>query len=322
MSIIVLSLDKEISDDDYHLIAALTNLKKMLRETDIVGFADQAVIGILLPETRKEGLQYILPIILKGSAGTQFSVTSGTYPDQLFDAFDTEGGIKPNVLSHVLEDAIRLSPTKAALKRTVDILGAVVGIVISMPIMLVLSIAIKLTSPGPVIFKQVRLGRKGVPFIFYKFRSMYSNIDDRIHRDFVANWITVNHAKINQGDTKEPFYKIRSDPRVTRIGKIIRHTSLDELPQLFNVLIGDMSLVGPRPPLPYEIVLYQSWHLRRVLEIRPGITGLWQVEGRANIGFDDMVRLDLRYINQQSLVLDLKILFKTMKVVLQWVGTA
>jgi len=320
LSIIVLSLNKKTSGDDRDPIAMLRALAIIVRETDIIGLLDQGALGIVLPETGKGGLQYLLQEIRKARGGTQCSVTSGTYPDQLFDALETEERIKPNILNYVLEDAIRLSPTKTALKRGVDILGAVVGILISLPIMLFTPIAIKLTSPGPVIFKQSRLGRKGVPFIFYKFRSMYINTDDRIHRDFVADLISGNDANINRGGTQEPFYKIKSDPRVTPVGRFIRKTSIDELPQFFNVLKGDMSLVGPRPPISYESLLYESWHLRRVLEIKPGITGLWQVEGRSSIGFDDMVRLDLQYVTNQSLFLDLKILFKTVKVVFQCIG--
>src|SRR6202165_2451708 len=186
--------------------------------------------------------------------------------------------------------------------------------------MLIIAAAIRITSSGPVIFKQARLGKRGVPFVFYKFRSMSVNADDRIHRAYVASLISGDHEGINQGNTAKPLYKLKSDPRVTRVGRVIRKTSMDELPQLFNVLKGDMSLVGPRPPIPYEAEKYEAWHLRRILEIRPGITGLWQVEGRSKTSFDDMVRLDLRYIRDCSLMLDLKILIKTVKVVLRCDG--
>jgi lipopolysaccharide/colanic/teichoic acid biosynthesis glycosyltransferase len=322
LSIIVLSFNNH--DSDCHLIGVLTMLKTLLRETDIVGFVDQSRIGIILPETAKEGVQYISRRIHNGGGDTGVRVTfmSGTYPDQLFDAVQTQERVPLDQFSYVLEDANSLSPLKVALKRGFDIIGAVAGIVLALPLMLVIAIAIKLTSLGPATFKQIRLGRKGVPFVFYKFRSMYINMDDRIHRDYVAELITGNCANANQGDTKKPFYKLKSDPRVTPLGRFIRKSSLDELPQLFNVLKGDMSLVGPRPPLPYESVLYESWHLRRVLEIKPGITGLWQVEGRSNTTFDDMVRLDLRYIRNQSLLLDLKILCKTVSVIIRWIGAA
>jgi lipopolysaccharide/colanic/teichoic acid biosynthesis glycosyltransferase len=149
---------------------------------------------------------------------------------------------------------------------------------------------------------------------------MVCNADDRIHRQYVASLIDGDLQGINQGDAEKPLYKMKSDPRVTLVGQFIRKTSIDELPQLFNVLKGDMSLVGPRPALSYEVEKYQPWHLRRILEIRPGITGLWQVEGRSKTSFDDMVRLDLRYIRSCSLVLDLKILIRTVKVVLQCDG--
>jgi len=145
-------------------------------------------------------------------------------------------------------------------------------------------------------------------------------VDDRIHRAYVTNLINGNLEGTNQGDKEKPLYKIKADPRVTPVGRIIRKASIDELPQLFNVLKGDMSLVGPRPPLPYEAEKYQSWHLRRVSELKPGITGLWQVEGRSKTSFDDMVRMDLRYIQRCSLMLDLKILIKTVKVVLRCDG--
>jgi lipopolysaccharide/colanic/teichoic acid biosynthesis glycosyltransferase len=128
------------------------------------------------------------------------------------------------------------------------------------------------------------------------------------------------HEKINQGDEEKPLYKIKRDPRITRVGKIIRKTSIDELPQFFNVLKGEMSLVGPRPPIPYEVEKYKPWHLRRILEVKPGITGLWQVDGRSKTSFDDMVRLDLRYVQNWSLWLDIKILLKTIRAVVRQSG--
>jgi lipopolysaccharide/colanic/teichoic acid biosynthesis glycosyltransferase len=146
---------------------------------------------------------------------------------------------------------------------------------------------------------------------------MHWNADDRIHRDYVANLIGGNLDKINQGDAERPLYKMKSDPRITLIGKIIRKTNIDELPQFFNVLKGEMSLVGPRPPIPYEVEKYESWHLRRILEVKPGITGLWQVDGRSTTSFDDMVRLDLRYVQNWSLWLDMKILLKTVGAVIR-----
>jgi lipopolysaccharide/colanic/teichoic acid biosynthesis glycosyltransferase len=206
------------------------------------------------------------------------------------------------------------------LKQSVDVIGAIVAISLFTPLMLVTAVAIKITSPGPVIFKQIRLGKGGRPFVFYKFRSMHCNADDRIHREFVTTLIKGDHQRINQQNSANSYYKLKSDPRVTRVGKIIRKTSIDELPQLFCVLKGDMSLVGPRPPLLYEAKEYQPWHLRRILEIKPGITGLWQVKGRSKVCFDDMVRMDLRYVRSCSLMLDLQILIKTLVVVVRREG--
>ena len=151
---------------------------------------------------------------------------------------------------------------------------------------------------------------------------MYWNCDDQIHRQYVTDLIKGRLESINQGDGENPFFKMKSDPRLTRVGKILRTLSLDELPQLFNVLKGEMSLVGPRPPIPYEVEKYEPWHLRRILDMKPGITGLWQVSGRSTTSFDEMVRLDVRYVRNWSLWLDLKILLKTVKEVLHPHGAA
>ena len=145
--------------------------------------------------------------------------------------------------------------------------------------------------------------------------------DDRIHRAYVADLIDGKpDPRESSGDTGQRLYKLQSDPRITPVGRFIRKTSIDELPQLFNVLKGDMSLVGPRPPIPYEAARYQAWHLRRLLSAKPGMTGLWQVEGRSKVSFDEMVRMDLRYIRDCSLDMDLRILAKTVKVVLRCEG--
>ncbi len=182
--------------------------------------------------------------------------------------------------------------------------------------MLVTALAIKLTSPGPVIFRQTRLGKGGHHFLFMKFRSMTAGNNDRVHREYVLKLIDGQHDQLNQGEQGKPLYKLKNDSRITPVGRIIRKLSIDELPQLYNVLKGDMSLVGPRPPIPYEVEKYKSWHLRRILEVKPGITGLWQVEGRSQTSFEDMVRLDIRYVQNWSLGLDIRILFKTVREVL------
>ena len=205
-------------------------------------------------------------------------------------------------------------------KRAIDVLGSMVLLIIASPLMLVTALAIKATSPGPIIFRQMRIGREGKPFPFYKFRSMHCDSDDSVHREYVKNLIEGHNDEINEGDAENPVYKMQSDARITGVGKIIRRTSIDELPQLVNVLKGEMSLVGPRPPIAYELEEYQSWHMRRLQEVRPGITGLWQVEGRSKTTFDEMVRLDMRYIRDWSLWLDIKILLKTVIVVIRCDG--
>ena len=196
----------------------------------------------------------------------------------------------------------------ATFKRVFDFTIAFILIVLSMPLMIVISLAIKLTSKGPVLFVQERVGLGGKPFKFYKFRSMAHNNNSKIHEEFMQKLIR-GEVEANEGE-KAPSYKMDKDPRITPFGHFIRKTSLDELPQLFNVLNGSMSLVGPRPPIPYEVQAYKSWHLQR-LSIKPGVTGLWQVSGRSSIAFDEMVQLDLEYIEKRNTLLDLKILFQT-----------
>jgi lipopolysaccharide/colanic/teichoic acid biosynthesis glycosyltransferase len=197
------------------------------------------------------------------------------------------------------------------LKRVTDILGSLVGLILFIPAMLVIAAAIKITSPGPVFFNQIRISKSGRRFKLHKFRTMRFNCDDKIHRDYVKKLIAGNDGDPNFGTSDNPVYKIQDDPRITRIGHLLRQTSLDELPQFFNVLTGDMSLVGPRPPIPYELDLYKTWHHRRVFDVKPGITGLWQVYGRSVTTFDEMVRLDLQYVRRQSFILDIKIILKT-----------
>ncbi len=195
-------------------------------------------------------------------------------------------------------------------KRGMDIAGSLLALIVLAPLLLLITLAIKLTSPGPALFRQKRVGEGGRVFVFYKFRSMRHNSDNSVHREYVTRMIEGRNVAQRDGKAAE-VYKVVNDPRVTPVGRLLRRSSLDELPQFFNVLKGEMSLVGPRPPLPYEVVLYSPWHWRRVLEAKPGITGMWQVYGRSRTNFDETVRLDLRYLRQWSVWLDLKLLLKT-----------
>jgi lipopolysaccharide/colanic/teichoic acid biosynthesis glycosyltransferase len=190
------------------------------------------------------------------------------------------------------------------MKRAIDIAGSLTALISLSPLFALISILIRLTSGGPVLFRQTRLGQFGAEFTFLKFRSMYVDNDAAIHKEYVQNLIN--------GKTRDSggAYKITNDPRVTRLGRLLRKSSLDELPQFINVLKGEMSLVGPRPPIHYEFENYAPWHRLR-LEAKPGITGEWQVNGRSRTTFDEMILMDLHYIGNQSLWTDLKILLKT-----------
>jgi exopolysaccharide biosynthesis polyprenyl glycosylphosphotransferase len=199
---------------------------------------------------------------------------------------------------------LRLSGLKAALKRSCDLVGSGIGLLILSPVFIGIAVAVRLSSSGPVLYRQTRVGREGSPFTMFKFRTMFDGADE-----IVENLQTLNEAS-------GPLFKIRSDPRVTPVGRWLRHWSLDELPQLFNVIRGEMSLVGPRPPLPEEVAAYEKdWHFDR-LDVLPGVTGLWQVSGRSDLSFDDYIRLDLHYVENWSLALDLFILLKTVPAVL------
>lgn len=295
----------------------LVSLQRNTRESDIKGWVAGGVIGLILPDTDKNGMNRCVEKIANGNGNVHYSVLTGTYPGDLIQKLVAGEKSQPNFFPLDLDETEKRSGFQLTLKRIMDILGSVVGLILSSPLMLMAAIAVRMTSPGPIIFKQSRFGKKGVQFPFYKFRSMYWNTDDKIHREYITNLIKGELEKINQGDKDNPIFKMKSDPRITPVGKIIRKTSIDELPQFFNVLRGEMSLVGPRPALPYEVEEYEPWHLRRILQVKPGITGLWQVDGRSTTSFDDMVRLDMRYVQNWSLWLDIKILLKTVKAVIR-----
>ena len=197
-------------------------------------------------------------------------------------------------------------------KRTIDVSLATVAIVALAPFLAAIALVVRLTSRGPALFKQERVGLGQRPFTVYKFRSMVADNDENEHRRYVTALLTCEEPP----DGGEPgVFKIVSDPRVTKVGRFLRRTSLDELPQLFNVLRGDMSLVGPRPALPWEVELYEERHLRR-FQVLPGVTGLWQVSGRSHIGMRDALELDLNYVEERSLALDVRILIRTIPSVL------
>jgi len=209
------------------------------------------------------------------------------------------------------EDSYRI------IKRIIDILGSLIGLILFSPIFLLAAVAIKLDSPGPIFFRQTRLGRHGKKFQFFKFRTMYLNADERVHKAYLKQYIK-NGKKAENGGT-DGVFKLVNDKRITPVGRFLRRASFDEFPQLFNVLKGDMSLVGPRPCLPYEYEEYNPWHKER-MKVLPGLTGLWQVSGRSAVAFDDMVVLDLYYIENMSPWFDMQLILKTIPVVLKGSG--
>ena len=202
------------------------------------------------------------------------------------------------------------------IKRGIDIIGSVFALTAFSPLFLLITVAIKTSSKGSVFFCQERVGQYGRTFKFLKFRSMHIDNDDGIHKEWFRRFVSGQEELHPTDGNGNGSYKLPHDPRVTRVGRLLRRTSLDELPQLINVLKGEMSLVGPRPPIPYEVKAYQTWHRGRVLEAKPGMTGLWQVNGRSRVTFDEMVRLDLRYARNWTLWLDLKILAQTPRAIL------
>jgi len=208
-------------------------------------------------------------------------------------------------LQHLLADELIPMP---AWKRTIDVIGATLGLIITAPLLIILAIAIVLDSRGGPIFRQVRVGHGGKLFVCWKFRSMYRDAE------------RMKAQLMDRNEANGFIFKMKEDPRRTRVGKFLRKTSLDELPQLWNVLRGDMSLVGPRPPLPSEVVRYDEAHLRRLI-VTPGITGLWQVTLRGRHDFADMVALDIEYAENLSFWLDLKILVRTIGTVLRGTGS-
>jgi exopolysaccharide biosynthesis polyprenyl glycosylphosphotransferase len=283
------------------------------RESDIRGwYLQDTVLGIIFIEVQTDGSVPVSDVI-------HAKVTSALY-DRLesneVERIDIRMYLQPDSASNwenwsgLYRDLREKESGKKlhrAIKRGLDIIASSMALwVLALP-MAVIALLIKLSSKGPILFRQSRVGYRGVPFTFLKFRTMRHSNDGSVHKEFIQRYIS---GEMNSAGPA-PVFKITDDPRVTRIGKFLRKTSLDELPQFWNVLTGEMSLVGPRPPIPYEVEYYDIWHRRRILEVKPGLTGLWQVKGRSRTTFNDMVRLDLQYAKTWSIWLDLKILFET-----------
>jgi len=304
-------------------------LTEATRETDIIGwYVENSLIGIIgtelgdasneqIQQKFLERLRNIFEAKMGWEKSSSISVSFHFFPEESDNSSgDHTANIKLYPEMRKRETARRFS---LAIKRAIDVVGSAAALFFFSPIFAAVAVAVKFSSKGPVLFKQERLGQHGKTFTVLKFRSMRTDCDAKIHQKYVEQFIA-GQVDGESGGSEKPVYKIQQDPRVTSIGSFIRKTSLDELPQFWNVLRGDMSLVGPRPSLAYEYQAYELWHRRRVLEIKPGITGLWQVEGRSRTRFDDMVRLDLKYARAWSVWLDLRILAQTPGAVIQGTG--
>jgi lipopolysaccharide/colanic/teichoic acid biosynthesis glycosyltransferase len=309
--------------------AAIEALAAATRETDVVGWFEwRAVIGVIVPEIRVSDLantcdgldtrvRQKLTARLGAEAVDKLSIRLHVYPEPKIAGEEVLGGMNP-LLYPDLRSRWEQRTIYDAIKRALDVIGSLTLLVMLSPLLLLVATLVKLSSRGPVFFRHVRVGQMMKPFTMLKFRTMYTGADHRVHHEFVSRFIKANGQVHAPG--KNAFFKLTNDSRVTPVGRVLRKTSLDELPQLWNVLQGDMSLVGPRPPLPYELEQYEPWHRRRVLESKPGITGLWQVAGRSRTTFDEMVRLDLRYARTRSLWTDIKILLATPAAVISGKG--
>lgn len=319
LSVAVFHFEADRGASDRKAERLLDSLNSVKRATDCVTRLEDRAVAVLLLDTDAAGLQSFLDKALPAVAVPGLGCSAATYPGPLFDACIAMHSSVTGRRTSGAGDTFPLRAHGYRLKRYLDIAGAVTALLLLAPLMLAAATALMLSSSGPVIFRQSRLGRSGIPFVLYKFRSMRNATDDKIHRDFVAGLIK-GTADVAADQRSAPLYKLTTDPRITRVGRLLRKTSVDELPQLFNVLKGEMSLVGPRPAMAYEVENYQPWHRRRVLEMKPGLTGIWQVEGRSQVSFDDMVRMDLRYLRECSLAFDVRILLRTVWVVLTCKG--
>lgn len=322
--------DNRENQDDLKLLAE--TLSPRVRSIDAVGWLDPQHVGILLPETDSTGAykfaNKIYQEILLIQHPLKYEIL--TYPS---DQLTNPEKIALHILSEKFENKRKRAPlwggwrfaksqrnvdymyclTRRILKRGFDFLGATACLLVFSPLFLAISVIIKVVSPGPVFYKQQRIGYAGQPFTFLKFRTMSPGADTHNHQDYLAQLIK---GASDENGSEAPMSKLDHDPQIIPLGNLLRKSCLDELPQLINVLRGEMSLVGPRPPIPYEVKEYLSWHRGR-FDALPGMTGLWQVSGKNKLSFREMVRLDICYTRERSLWVDVKILFRTPLAILE-----
>lgn len=305
----------------------LDSLTRSVRETDAAGwYEDHSTVGIMFTEIGPDDHTASVKALVARITETlrtsltldqfdRISVAFHVFPDD----WHPDDSQKPgnSTLYPDLTERENSRKVSRAVKRAMDIFGSSLALICLAPIFLIIAIAIKLTSKGPIFFRQARVGQYGIPFELLKFRSMHANSSSQTHKEYVHQMIAGVAEKQSSNCGEGTVYKLTKDSRITAVGAVLRRLSLDELPQFINVLKGEMSLVGPRPPIDYEVERYELWHRRRLIEAKPGITGLWQVAGRNRIAFDDMVRLDLIYAQNWSPWVDLKILLRTPKAVIE-----
>ena len=303
-------------------------ISSTFRETDVFGwFQADTTFGVIFLELGDCGIDEARNAILnkvhgrvlshKRSIAEGIRATAHVLPP--YDGY-SKGDENTTRVAELLKTYIFEGNWAAlAIKRAADVCGSLFLLVTLSPLFLLIAACVRFSSRGPALFRQTRAGLGGRPFILFKFRTMRVDNDATLHQKYLKDFIS-GKAKKNLTENGQAVYKLTNDPRVTRIGRFLRRTSLDELPQLWNVLRGEMSLVGPRPSLPYEVEQYGLWHRRRVYQLKPGLTGLWQVRGRSLCNFDEMIRMDLQHGRRDSLALYFKVLFATPKAVFHGTG--
>jgi lipopolysaccharide/colanic/teichoic acid biosynthesis glycosyltransferase len=309
--LVLISIDRRTAEGaSFRWQPVIETVESATRDSDVIGwFAERTVLGVIqtdigtTTETGTRAAEQRLRRALEAAQGSALRIRF----HRITPAADDETAWPADARQTV----------NRAIKRVLDVVGSVALLILLSPLLLLIALLVKSRSAGPLLFGQTRIGEGMKPFTMLKFRTMYTGADQTLHREYVTRFIKSGSEPPEPGSV---VYKITADPRVTPVGRFLRKTSLDELPQLWNVLRGEMSLVGPRPPLAYEVEQYQAWHCRRVVDAKPGITGLWQVAGRSRTTFDEMVRLDLRYARTCSLWTDVKILLATPRAVISGKG--
>lgn len=290
-------------------------LSASVREIDIIGwYKYNNILGIIFTEMPETSITLIKAKVTAnltqafGNKEILKNIITQFYPTSKTDEDILKKSKENNIPNKPLKNATFFYKIELLIKRSIDILWSLLAIILFAPVFIIIPILIKLSSNGPVFFKQNRVGKNGALFPLYRFRTMHINNENTIHQRFVRDLIK---GKSDNKESTTQLFRLKNDPRILPIGSFLRKTSLDELPQFLNVLKGDMSLVGPRPAIPYEVDQYDEWHKMRFMEMKPGITGLWQVEGRSSTTFDQMVLMDIEYIRKWSIFLDLKLIIKT-----------